>query len=515
MALALYRKYRPQKFVEVNGQNHIKLTLQNELKNQMIGHAYLFCGPRGTGKTTMARLMAKAVNCLNLAKNGEPCNECESCKNFVAGKLMDIIEIDAASHTGVDNVRDNIINNARFTPSISRYKVFIIDEVHMLSIQAFNALLKLLEEPPAHVIFILATTEIHKVPLTIISRCQRFDFRRVAFKDLVERLQYVVNRENIKVDKQVLELVARQVNGCVRDAESLLDQILSLGEKEIGIDEASLIIPKSNFDSLNNLLKFLVQKDARQAIELVNQLVVDGVDIQQFVNEFIDFCRRGLLYKIKNSLQDLAEDVGEDRISAVVELLDGVEVSLLVKIIRYFLRAKEELKLSPILQLPIEIAVIEITQPVGMSLSQQTKSVSKPQDFVEAASAPTSVSLEKNNKSDSIDLSNIQSRWPEFLQFLKNKNYSLSISLSVCFPVKVEDGALVIGFLFGLQKDRVDNPSGQKLVCEKIKEFFGVDVAVRCIIDSTIQMASTNGKNSTSEQSMDGVLEAFGGEIIA
>jgi DNA polymerase-3 subunit gamma/tau len=547
MALALYRKYRPQKFAEVNGQNHIKLTLQNELKNNFIGHAYLFCGPRGTGKTTMARLFAKAVNCLNLGKDGEPlrgepCNECESCRNFADGKMMDVIEIDAASHTGVDNVRENIINNARFTPSAAKFKVFIIDEVHMLSIFAFNALLKLLEEPPAHAIFILATTEIHKVPLTIISRCQRFDFRRVAFRSLVERLQYIINREGANVDLAVLELIARQTNGCVRDAESLLGQVLSLGEKQIGVDEASLVIPRSDFDALFNLLQFLTKKDAGQAIKLVNNLVVDGFDIQQFINEFIEFCRKGLLYKIKNSLEDLAEDIGDDKLAKVVELLDAIEPHNLTKIIRQFLRAKEEMKLSPITQLPMEIAIVELTQ-VGI-VSQQPAVIAKstPQKIAaptppmagQAVQQPVVVvenemeendDLEKNEKSDSIEtatviqpvvsagLADMQARWPEFLQFLKNKNYSLSISLSVGFPMSMDGDRLVIGFLFGLQKDRVDNPNAQKVVRDKIKEFFGVDCVIACVVDPTIKTGSgvANGRGA----GLGGVLEAFGGEIIA
>src|SRR3989339_1510562 len=180
MSVALYRKYRPKNFSDVTNQNHIKITLQHEIESNHLGHAYLFCGPRGTGKTTLARLLAKAVNCLDLKNNYEPCNECDSCKEILEHRSLDIIEIDAASHTGVDNVRENIINNARFTPAKSKYKVFIIDEVHMLSISAFNALLKILEEPPKEVIFILCTTEVHKIPATIISRCQRFDFKRIS-----------------------------------------------------------------------------------------------------------------------------------------------------------------------------------------------------------------------------------------------------------------------------------------------------------------------------------------------
>ncbi|MBT7007089.1 DNA polymerase III subunit gamma/tau, partial [Candidatus Falkowbacteria bacterium] len=202
MSIALYRKYRPQAFGDVTNQNHIKLTLQNEIESDKIGHAYLFCGPRGTGKTTLARIFSKTVNCLDKKNNNEPCNGCDSCNEINDGKSMDIIEIDAASHTGVDNVRENIISNARFTPTSRKYKVFIIDEVHMLSISAFNALLKILEEPPQYVIFILATTEIHKVPNTIISRCQRFDFKKIIFNELVDRLRWICTQEGVSVDEK-------------------------------------------------------------------------------------------------------------------------------------------------------------------------------------------------------------------------------------------------------------------------------------------------------------------------
>jgi DNA polymerase-3 subunit gamma/tau len=533
MALALYRKYRPQKFAEVSGQNHIKLTVQNELKNGFVGHAYLFCGPRGTGKTTMARLLAKAVNCLNLGKDGEPCNECEACRNFAEGKMMDIMEIDAASHTGVDNVRENVINNARFTPNSAKFKVFVIDEVHMLSISAFNALLKLLEEPPAHAIFVLATTEIHKVPLTIISRCQRFDFRRVAFRSLVERLRYIVARERANVDDAVLEMVARQAGGCVRDAESLLGQILSLGDKQIGLDEASLIVPRSNFSSLFDLLNFLNKKDAAGAIVLVNGLVTDGFDLQQFVNEFVEFCRKGLLYKIKSSIEDLAENVGDDKVGGTVELFDRIEIYGLTKIIRQFLRAKDEMKSSPVAQLPIEVAIVELTQ-AGFSEARVARTVEPIAQLNVAVGAPKTVvapnkdignekvetekeveNLAKNEKSVSMDLADMQARWPDFLQHIKKNNYSLSISLSVSFPIERDGERLILGFLYGLQKDRVDNPTAGKLVSEKIREFFGASYEISCIVDPTLKMPQMNGGDATGGAVVDGVLDAFGGEIVA
>ena len=312
MSLAIYRKYRPQKWSDLTGQNHIKVTLQNEIEAEKIAHAYLFTGPRGIGKTTTARLFAKALNCQERKQGqSEPCNKCDSCLELVEGNDLDILEIDAASHTGVDNVRENIIANARFTPVKRKYKVFIIDEVHMLSISAFNALLKILEEPPEYTIFILATTEVHKVPATIISRCQRFDFKKINAEDLIKRLTLICQQEGVKVSKKVLTNIARVSEGCLRDAESLLGQVLSLGEKEVSEEEASLIIPASNYNLVVELIDYLRYKNAEQSISLINKLVTDGVDLMQFTDELIEFLRKMILSKISGGLKELT-DIPDD-----------------------------------------------------------------------------------------------------------------------------------------------------------------------------------------------------------
>ena len=296
MGIALYRKYRPQTFNDLTGQNHIRVTLENELAGNTVAHAYLFTGPRGVGKTSLARIFAKALNCLKRqAGESEPCNACEACLEQTAGRSLDVIEIDAASNTGVDNVRENVIEHVRFAPTSRRYKVFIIDEVHMLSTSAWNALLKTLEEPPAHAVFIMATTEIHKVPATIISRCQRFDFKRIPFESMVERLKHMAAGEGVAVDAAVIEAVARLGDGCLRDAESLLEQVLSLDEKKIGLAEAALVLPRSNAQLVVEFVDALADRQGGRAVELVNRLVEEGIDLQQFTNETIEYLRTLLM----------------------------------------------------------------------------------------------------------------------------------------------------------------------------------------------------------------------------
>ena len=286
MSLALYRKYRPQTFADVVDQDHVKTTLQNEVKNNQIAHAYVFAGPRGVGKTTMARLFAKAVNEPKFAPNS-----------------LDIIEIDAASHTGVDHVREQIIQQAYVAPSQLAYKVFIIDEAHMLSVSAFNALLKILEEPPAQVIFILATTEAHKLPATVISRCQRFDFHAISIPAIIKRLQKLAEAEGVIVEPAVFERIARRAGGAIRDAESMLGQVLAVGEKTITAAEADVVLPRSDIEVVLNLLDCLRAKDATKYITVLHQAITDGVHMRELHQHIVEVLRQCLLYSVDTSLE--------------------------------------------------------------------------------------------------------------------------------------------------------------------------------------------------------------------
>ena len=297
---ALYRSYRPQDFKSVAGQRHVVTTLQNAIKLNKVAHAYLFSGPRGTGKTSMAKIMAKALNCVH-GPTTEPCNECEICKGITKGTISDIVEIDAASNNGVDEIRD-LRDKVKYLPSECRYKVYIIDEVHMLSQGAFNALLKTLEEPPSHVIFILATTEPHKIPATILSRCQRFDFQSLDKADIVERLQYVLNAENIKATPEAVDLIAESSEGGMRDALSLLDQSISYSTDDV-ISEDDVLAVSGNISSqiILHMLKEALESNSAEVLKSLGEIISDGKEIPRIINDIIIFLRDALLAKIGSS----------------------------------------------------------------------------------------------------------------------------------------------------------------------------------------------------------------------
>ena len=360
MPTALYQKYRPQTWSELTGQNHIKTTLEHEIVRGQIAHAYLFVGPRGIGKTTAARLLAKSVNCQQRKKDSaEPCNTCEVCSRIQAGRSFDIIEIDAASHTGVDHVREHILESAEVHAGHGTYRVFIIDEVHMLSTAAFNAMLKILEEPPLHVIFILATTEVHKVPATIISRCQRFDFKKILVDDIRRRLRSIIQAEGVAVDEEVLVTIAEHAEGSLRDAESALGQVLSLGGKKITIDEASLVIPRSNLKEAASLIEHILNNDAAQALILANTLVEQGVSVSVFMQDIIIWLRNMLLAKIGERLDLFLQTTLGELQNRLLKDITNASVQRIQELIDIFLKRRQRLGESPIPQLPLELAIIE------------------------------------------------------------------------------------------------------------------------------------------------------------
>ena len=534
----LYRKYRPQNFSEVVGQNHIKVTLEQEIKTGKIAHAYLFCGPRAVGKTTLARVFAKSINCEKRKKDSaDPCNECKSCKEITDGRALDIIEIDAASNTGVDNVRDNIIASARVAPSKSKYKVFIIDEVHMLSTQAFNALLKVIEEPPANVVFILCTTEAHKVPATIISRCQRFDFKRIGVNDAVKKLTYIIQAEKIKIDKDILEAIARHSDGHMRDAESLLGQIIAIGGAEITQAEADLVIPRSDLNEVLSLLEFLIKKDAAGGIRLINKLMDDGVDLKIFVNDTIEILRKLMLMKIGPGLVNkLSLELGETFELKINKLAQDLTVELSLKLLEKFIKVSHEIKADFIQQLSLEMAIAEICTATAairssFGVSQGFTGGSRFNQPKVQSMAPKTEEKKIVDMDEPMNFtdSQIQEKWNEVLAKVKQYNHSLSFILRVCQPRNLDGNKLCLAFKYKFHKDRVSESAIKNIIEKVLHQVYGAAIMIEAIIDENLEVAPSKlvsdepvdlkkqPEPAQGEQGnmIDNLLKTFGGKIVS
>ncbi len=511
----------------MTNQNHIKIAIQNEIETDKVAHAYIFCGPRGIGKTTAARLLAKAVNC-EKRKEGEsePCNKCSSCEEITSGRDLDIVEIDAASHTGVDNVRENIVTNAKFSPSRRKYKVFIIDEVHMLSTSAFNALLKTIEEPPPRVIFIMATTEIHKVPATIISRCQRFDFKKISRREVVERLKYVLSMERVEVDENILESIARSSEGCVRDAESLLGQVLALrdAKNKISREQAELVIPKSDFNLVSDFAGYLAIRDAEKALRLINKLVEEGIDLSQFTADLVEFLRKILLAGVSGSLAEFAFDLDEDSEKKITQLAKEIESRRLINWLELFIEKKQELKFSDIAQLPLEMAVVEIVggfsgvrEAVAPSLSSsgptgsvnfseerpKIKPLPKKEEKNEVEVAETSGSSETT-----LTLEQVKEKWFDILRLAADRSPALVFILRIGQPMVIENGVLQIGFKYRFHKERINESKNNLVLRNLIKEATGGDVKVNGVV------ADLPEPPGPPPLEVNKVLEEFGGTVV-
>lgn len=379
--LVLYRKYRPKTFEEVVGQEHVVRTLRNAVANAMISHAYLFSGPRGSGKTTMARLLAKAVNCTRLRPTsanatagkqgyggqespGEPCNECSACKEIALGNAMDVVEIDAASSGGIDAIRE-LREGITFSPSKLKYRVFIIDEAHQLSREAANALLKTLEEPPSHAIFILATTEIQRMITTLASRCQRFDFRKLRVPEMAQRLEGMVKKEGIDMERDALELLAHHAEGSLRDAEGLLDKVLTFhlgsGKKEtIRTDVVRELLGIVDIQIIGSLVELLLKKNPGKAIEFLNANLENGMDPQEFAKTLVEYLRTILILKINPALEDMfAGPLTKEQQETMKMQASNTDEEMLSRAVKNFMEAESKMKYSSIIQLPLELAIID------------------------------------------------------------------------------------------------------------------------------------------------------------
>lgn len=502
MAQAIYRVYRPSTFKEVSGQEHVVRTLQNQYASGALAHAYLFTGPRGVGKTTTARLIAKLANC-ELVKESEPCNACPACVSITSGQALDVYEIDAASHTGVENVRETVIDSVRFSPNILKKKVYIIDEVHMLSTSAFNALLKTLEEPPEHAMFVLATTEIHKVPETIISRCQRFDFKRISANELVARMQGIVKAEGVKVDEDVLREIARHSGGCARDSESMLGQVLALGEKEITMEQASLVLPVTQTLLVEAFSKTLHAGQAGEAITQLNTYLEQGVDLRHFISDVISWLRDRLLESVAGQQTHM-------------------DISFLHTAIEELLQAQRGIRGENIPQLPIELAIVKIcgmtqarsTQPLQETKKQevvQTPAVKKEPE-VPVAEAVVEVEVPAEIKEVEkvfdtvpvIDLEEVMKKWPQVYEQIKTCNASLPMMMKSCEVNGVEGGYVELGFEYDLYVQTVNQEKNSKLIEGVFENVLGKRMRVRAV----------QTKKPEQDETVQGLIQEFGGSMV-
>ena len=358
---ALYRKWRPASFEDVKGQDAVVLTLQNQINSQRIGHAYLFCGTRGTGKTSAAKIFARAVNC-EQPVNGSPCNECATCRSIASGSSLNVVEIDAASNNGVENIRE-IRDQVQYPPTDGKYRVYIIDEVHMLSTGAFNALLKTLEEPPSYVIFILATTEVHKIPITVLSRCQRYDFKRITPQIIVDLLRDIASAEQIEAEERALQYIARAADGGLRDALSLLDQCVAFHYGTVlTYDNVLEVLGAADVRIFSELLRSVVSEDTIAGIRKLEEMVVQGRELGQFVTDFIWYMRNLLLLKTAGDAEDIL-DISEDNLVFLREEAELVKTDTLMRYIRVFSELSNQLRYASQKRVLIEIALIKLTKP--------------------------------------------------------------------------------------------------------------------------------------------------------
>ena len=512
--MSLYRTYRPQTFKEVTGQHHVVTPVRHQLETDSVAHAYLFSGPRGIGKTTIARLIAKAVNCMQ-PKGVEPCGTCEACTAIQQGSAMDVIEIDAASHTGVDNVRDNIIENVRFAPTQLKKKVFIIDEVHMLSKGAFNALLKTIEEPPAYVAFVLATTELHKIPETIISRCQRFDFTNVPAELVVDRLSTIAKGEGIDVETPVLEEIARRSGGHVRDAISLLEQVLTLDSKKITADMARVVMPVVDVSQTFELLRLLVARDVERAIRFVNEMVESGVEPGRIAGEVVQLLRLGLLQRIGGG-EDKAYT--HEQQAELKEILTDADTRRLTDMLDAFLDAQKTYKAYPyhIPQLGLELALICICGEPTTSIPMTPTKVEANVEPVTVSAAPETpvppppepVKIEADPKAEtktngSVTIEQVRKYWTTFQRTLRERHASLPLALELAEPLRVDDGKAIIKVQFEFYAETVNQPKNNSFLASILTEVIGENIGIQGMFS-----------NVEAEPEVASVLEAFGGSVV-
>jgi DNA polymerase III subunit gamma/tau len=525
MSITLYRKYRPQTFSEVVGQKHVVQTLKNAIKSGRIGQAYLFAGPRGTGKTSIARIFAKAVNCEHL-KNGEPCLKCDFCKVILDGRALDIIEIDAASNTGVDNIRE-LRETVKLPPSSLKYKVYIIDEVHMLSGGAFNALLKTLEEPPAHVVFILATTEVHKIPETILSRVQRFDFTRLTVEEIIKRLAEIAKLEKVKVDQEALEIIASSSEGGMRNAESLLGQVIALEDKKITAEEVQFILGSVSDKVTSEFTNLVFKGNFPEAIRKIVELREAGVDFKNFGKSLLNHLRLMLVIKINPDLgEKLSYEITKEQLKLILELVRETEVGLILNFINSVQKNSDLFKSSPIPHLFLEIAIAEMllesnpAAEINFPLKTEPKPRAKNEALIEKKQPPATTKPQApENKPttpktniDQSDLERVINNWPEIVDELKGYNHSLSSVLKMTKPSLLDDNYLILKTKYSFHKDKMIEMQNRLTIDQVIDKITGVKLKLKVLTESELKAEYPDFKEKKSL--LQDAMDIFGGKIV-
>ena len=532
---ALYREWRPRTFYDVVGQEHITTTLKNQILNNRIAHAYLFCGTRGTGKTSTAKVFAKALNCLNL-KDGEPCNECEMCRKINEGLAIDVTELDAASNNGVDKIRD-IIDDVKYPPQESRYKVYIMDEVHMLSAGAVNAFLKTLEEPPNNVIFILATTDPQKLPITILSRCQRFDFKRINNNDITARLRKIVNDQNVLADERSLNLIARVSDGAMRDSLSILDQAISMGNGNVDYNTVVSMLGLVTNDHLFNLVNAVIQRSVEKSIEIIEDVIYSGKDIYLFIKDLIAHYRNLLMVKVTNNPEEVL-DMSEENIALIKEQGARLRAEEIMRCIRILQEAENNAKLSKQARLYCELAVIkmckieydtsnevmltrlnkleESLRNGSIKVATVSKEVSQISNSKPINTIPNNsgvkeqysneVSVTENIESK-ITINDVKKSWKDIIErFKARREMIISSLIMIGKPVDCSDGVITVEFdsQNEFAKNRLSESKNRDVINDVFFEIFREKVKVNFVVQS-----DNNGKSTE-----DILRDALGDDLI-
>lgn len=540
---ALYREWRPKTFKDVVGQEHITTTLKNQILNERIAHAYLFCGTRGTGKTSTAKVFAKALNCLDL-KDGEPCNECDMCKKINEGLAIDVTELDAASNNGVDKIRD-IIDDSKYPPQEAKYKVYIMDEVHMLSTGAVNAFLKTLEEPPSNVIFILATTDPQKLPITILSRCQRFDFKRINNKEITARLREVVENKGVFAEDKSLELIARVSDGAMRDSLSILDQAIAMGDGNVDYDELISMLGLVTNEYLFEITSATIERNIEEAMTIIDKIVYAGKDIFLFIKDLIAHYRNLLMVKVTNNPEEVL-DMSLENIALIKEQGDRIRVEEIMRSIRILQEAEANAKMSKQARLYLELAIIKICKieydtsnevilgrlnrlesalksgKIKVSANNQEKVIGRESDINTLKKQVTANNKINNqveddkikqdeNLSTDVSLQSVKTAWKDILEELKNRRAMIIYaSITTGKPVSCKDGIITVEYTdeYSFNKDRLEKPDNNKLINEVFSKVLKNNVRVRFVV------SNDKKENSNPEQVLNDVIGADFLEII-